>query len=181
MKAMCLHPESPSHGRYTAGSEGCDHHTTDPGMADFPSERAPNAADRSGRGETLGQIAERTGMSVADQLKAVFGADKVTIISDGAAAIRFVNQAVDKVLPDGRVERQVTRQSMVSGKTRTKKLVATAEQWAALDKGALIQNALPHLSLDDREFILTGITGEEWDDAFPEEDEADEGTPPARP
>jgi hypothetical protein len=25
-----------------------------------------------------------------------------------------------------------------------------------------IQNAMPHLSVDDREFIMTGVTPEEW-------------------
>jgi hypothetical protein len=32
--------------------------------------------------------------------------------------------------------------------------------------GELIQNAMPHLSADDREFVKTGITGEEWDQLF---------------
>jgi hypothetical protein len=30
---------------------------------------------------------------------------------------------------------------------------------------------LPHLSADDREFLLTGTTPEEWNDAFPENDD----------
>jgi len=32
--------------------------------------------------------------------------------------------------------------------------------------GVLIQNAMPHLTSDEREFIKTGITPEEWDSAF---------------
>jgi|TARA_R100000234_G_C4991961_1_gene176008 hypothetical protein len=32
--------------------------------------------------------------------------------------------------------------------------------------GVLIQNAMPHLTPDEREFIKTGITPEEWDSAF---------------
>lgn len=39
----------------------------------------------------------------------------------------------------------------------------------AMKYGALIQDAFPTLSDDDREFILTGITPEEWDSLFPEE------------
>jgi hypothetical protein len=35
----------------------------------------------------------------------------------------------------------------------------------------LIQDAFPTLTADEREFILTGITSEEWDEIFPEEDE----------
>lgn len=33
----------------------------------------------------------------------------------------------------------------------------------------LIQDLFPYLSDDDREFLLTGITPEEWDSAFPDE------------
>jgi hypothetical protein len=32
--------------------------------------------------------------------------------------------------------------------------------------GELLQNAFPHLNADQREFIKTGITGEEWEAAF---------------
>lgn len=35
--------------------------------------------------------------------------------------------------------------------------------WAA---GELIQNAFPMLSADEREFIMTGCTPEEWDEMF---------------
>ena len=38
------------------------------------------------------------------------------------------------------------------------------ERWQA---GLLIQQAFPTLSPDDREFIMTGVTPEEWDAAFP--------------
>lgn len=39
--------------------------------------------------------------------------------------------------------------------------------WAA---GALIQDAFPELSDDEREFIMTGITPQEWDAEFKDED-----------
>jgi hypothetical protein len=38
----------------------------------------------------------------------------------------------------------------------------TDEQMVAWRSGELIQKAMPHLSDDDREFIMTGITPEEW-------------------
>ena len=79
-------------------------------------------------------------------------------------------------LPD-QIERSLTMTSMLSGKQRTRTFRATAEQWALLDKGVLIQNALPHLSNGDREFLMTGVTDEEWDEAFPEEDKDLKGTP----
>lgn len=90
-----------------------------------------------------------------------------------------VGEHHERTLPDGRVQRLVTRTSLVSGTTRTMILTATLDQWAALDKGALIQNALPHLSADDREFLLTGITGDEWERTFPEDEDKDEGEAPA--
>lgn len=62
--------------------------------------------------------------------------------------------------------RKITRTSVISGTTRTFEIAATAEQWQAWENGALIQNAFPHLSKADREFIMTGITGAEWDGEF---------------
>lgn len=35
--------------------------------------------------------------------------------------------------------------------------------------GTLVQNVFPGLSADDREFLMTGITPEEWDAAFGED------------
>lgn len=69
----------------------------------------------------------------------------------------------------------ITRTSKLTGVTRTKELDVTIEQVLAWEEGELIQNAMPHLSADDREFIKTGITGEEWDQFFggAEEDEGE--------
>ena len=65
----------------------------------------------------------------------------------------------------------ITRKSVFSGKEHTKDLPITDEQWAAYNSGTVIQKALPHLSADDREFILTGSTPEEWDEMFGEDEE----------
>lgn len=61
---------------------------------------------------------------------------------------------------------KITRTSMQSGIERTIDIDVTQEQIDAWEKGALIQNVMPHLSLDDREFLKTGITSEEWDEMF---------------
>lgn len=46
--------------------------------------------------------------------------------------------------------------------------------WEDYDNGALVQNAFPMLSKEQREFLMTGMTQEEWDATFPdEEDEED--------
>lgn len=65
----------------------------------------------------------------------------------------------------------VTRKSMVSGKTRTLDLPITEDQIDLYNAGELIQRAFPNLSDDQREFILTGITADEWDEVFPEEED----------
>ena len=43
-------------------------------------------------------------------------------------------------------------------------------QWW-MEKGMNIQDAFPMLGDDEREFLLTGLTPEEWDDLFGEEEE----------
>lgn len=61
---------------------------------------------------------------------------------------------------------QITRKSMLSGRERTKEINVTEEQLALWQGGMLIQNAMPHLTAGEREFIKTGITDEEWDSEF---------------
>jgi len=63
----------------------------------------------------------------------------------------------------------ITRRSPITREVRTLDLPVTKEQIAAWEGGELIQKAMPHLSDDEREFIMTGITSEEWDTLFKEE------------
>jgi hypothetical protein len=58
---------------------------------------------------------------------------------------------------------QITRKSEISGKTRTLDLPVTEAQLTAYHGGMLLQHAFPNLTADQREFIKTGITDEEWD------------------
>lgn len=61
----------------------------------------------------------------------------------------------------------VTRTSMLSGITRTITITFDVEDYKAWDNGSkLIQDAFPYLTSGEREFIKTGITDEEWDEAF---------------
>lgn len=63
----------------------------------------------------------------------------------------------------------VTRKSMLSGIERSIDLPITEEQvrrWNARE--GYIQEIFSNLSADEREFIMTGITAEEWDDTFKE-------------
>lgn len=68
----------------------------------------------------------------------------------------------------------VIRTSTLSGITRAKEFDITEDQYDAWRKGALIQNVMPHLSDDEREFIMTGITKDEWDEIGAEIEEAEE-------
>ena len=63
----------------------------------------------------------------------------------------------------------ITRQSLISGNINTMSLPITEEQYNAWEQGTLVQNAMPHLSPDEREFIMTGITPEEWANNFGDE------------
>ena len=67
-----------------------------------------------------------------------------------------------------------TRTSMFTGITRTRDLPVTQDQVTAWVNGAMIQDAFPNLSAGDREFIMTGVTDEEWDEAFGEDEDEDE-------
>lgn len=42
------------------------------------------------------------------------------------------------------------------------------QDWRSGKLKGFVQDVFPELSADDREFILTGITQEEWDSAFAE-------------
>jgi hypothetical protein len=61
---------------------------------------------------------------------------------------------------------KITRKSPLTGITRTKEINVTEDQIWAWQNGRLIQDAMPNLSADEREFVKTGITGEEWDQLF---------------
>tara|TARA_R100000008_G_C3422163_1_gene85426 strand:- start:142 stop:357 length:216 start_codon:yes stop_codon:yes gene_type:complete len=66
---------------------------------------------------------------------------------------------------------QITRVSKYSNTTNTQEIDVTHEQLDAWRSGVLIQVAMPHLSADEREFIMTGITSDEWNKLFPPESE----------
>ena len=65
----------------------------------------------------------------------------------------------------------VTRQSIFTGIERTVDLPITEDQYERWCNGELVQNAFPQLNADEREFLMTGCTPEEWDEMFGEEEE----------
>lgn len=68
----------------------------------------------------------------------------------------------------------VTKRSVLTGQTHTMDLNVTAEQLEAHRRGANAQDAFAHLSIPEREFLISGITPEEWAAAFPEDEEEEE-------
>ncbi len=65
---------------------------------------------------------------------------------------------------------KITKTSMLTGITRTFELDVTEEQLQKWYDGSLIQDAMPQLSDSQREFLISGSTQEEWDEAYPEEE-----------
>ena len=58
----------------------------------------------------------------------------------------------------------IKRRSPFSGKENERDIPVNDYQMKMWMKGTPIQIAMPNVSADDREFILTGITAEEWDE-----------------
>jgi hypothetical protein len=69
----------------------------------------------------------------------------------------------------------IIRTSPFSGNTNSMEIEVTQEQLSSWENGTLIQNAMPNLSADEREFIMTGITPSEWAEAFGSSEEEDDG------
>ncbi len=66
----------------------------------------------------------------------------------------------------------ITRRSPFSGEVNTLDLPITQEQLDRYMRGEdLLQNVFPDLSADEREFIKTGYTAENWKAMFPPEEE----------
>lgn len=55
--------------------------------------------------------------------------------------------------------------SMAIGRVSISEIMAGYKSW---NEGTLIQNAFPNLSPEEREFLITGLTPEMWNDLFPE-------------
>lgn len=51
---------------------------------------------------------------------------------------------------------KITKKSLITQKIRTIDLPITQEQFDAWNNGALIQDVMPHLSRDEREFLISG-------------------------
>ena len=67
---------------------------------------------------------------------------------------------------------EFTRKSMISGMFNTRDIPITHQEYDQyLKDDILIQHRFPHLTDSEREFLLTGITDEEWDRVMAEHEE----------
>jgi len=60
----------------------------------------------------------------------------------------------------------VQRRSIISGKVNTMNIDCTEEQLSRHKMGELVQDVFPNLSVEEREFLISGVTPEEWDNTF---------------
>jgi hypothetical protein len=65
-----------------------------------------------------------------------------------------------------RVKMNFSNISPISGKSNTRTLEVDPGDIMRWHNGALIQDALPYLTPGEREFLLSGITDEEWEELF---------------
>jgi hypothetical protein len=66
----------------------------------------------------------------------------------------------------------IKRKSVISGIERTRSIPVNPDEYMAWQAGlGNVQDLMPYLNDADREFILSGITSEEWDEAFSDLDE----------
>lgn len=56
----------------------------------------------------------------------------------------------------------IIRTSILTGVTRSLDLDVQPHEYQAWCEGALIQNVMPHLTPSEREFLISGVTDEEW-------------------
>jgi len=63
----------------------------------------------------------------------------------------------------------IAKTSSLTSRTHEMEIDVSDKQIALWMEGALIQDVMPNLSPDEREFIMTGITPDEWAAEFGEE------------
>jgi hypothetical protein len=65
---------------------------------------------------------------------------------------------------------KITKRSPLTGEDSTMELDITEEMISRWQNGELIQNVMPDLTGEEREFLISGNTAEDWNKMFPEEE-----------
>jgi hypothetical protein len=61
---------------------------------------------------------------------------------------------------------KINRTSPLTGQVNVREINVTESQLFLWENGALIQDVMPNVSSEDREFIKTGFTPEDWETMF---------------
>ena len=64
----------------------------------------------------------------------------------------------------------IAKTSSLTSRTHEMEIDVSDKQIALWMEGALIQDVMPNLTPEEREFLMTGITAAEWDEAFAQSD-----------
>ena len=101
------------------------------------------------------------------------------ILLESKTGTRFKSVVSSKAISMDKME--FICKSALSGKLHTQVLSITEEQFDFLCKHWLksITEVCPSLTPAEREFLLSGVTSEEWDEVFPDDDD-DVEDPPAK-
>jgi len=66
---------------------------------------------------------------------------------------------------------EIKRKSVITGVERVREIPVDPEHFTLWKNGYVsINEAMPYLNDEDRQFIISGITKEEWEEAFKEGD-----------
>lgn len=65
---------------------------------------------------------------------------------------------------------KISKRSILTGKLNSMELDITLKQIADWQSGTLIQNAMPNLTPTEREFFITGMSPEEQNQMYGEEE-----------
>lgn len=66
---------------------------------------------------------------------------------------------------------RIAKRSVITGRENIMDLDVTMEQIKEWQAGALVQDVFPHLTEQEREFLISGTTQAEWDEYIPEDDD----------
>ena len=105
-----------------------------------------------------------------------FGSDQVThhLFTEANPQRQFPQHTIShqRHLSRNQTTMKITKRDPMTGTVNTLDLDITEEQMGRINAGIeTIQQIVPHLSPDEREFLITGITPGSWDSIFPPEQE----------
>ena len=65
----------------------------------------------------------------------------------------------------------IQKASPITGELNSMEIDVTLQQINDWQRGALIQDVMPDLTVDEREFMISGMTPEEWTSVFGTDEE----------